>query len=171
MPLVCGRPPLQSCCMLTLLAWQLQWRIQLKITSLQISSGCSSSTASTATMSVLEEDVAMAAPFIQMLLFLRSTFIRDYIRGWNSTKTALRRQRTHSDVKGDKTKKPCSLVHTWTLNSITEHLHPGRRFLMCCWQKVKTYRTFLRFSLKAGVFTTSRVGDKQEKNQRSQTGN
>lgn len=30
---------------------------------------------------VLEEDVAMAAPFIQMLLFLRSTFIRDYIRG------------------------------------------------------------------------------------------
>lgn len=136
---------------------------------------------------VLEEDVAMAAPFILMLLFLRSTFIRDYIRGWNSTKTALRRQRTHSDVKGDKTKKPCSLVHTWTLNSVTEHLHPGRRFLMCCWQKVKTYRklcckkhlcgmneasgTFLRVSLEAGVFTTSRVGDEQEKNQRSQTGN
>lgn len=108
---------------------------------------------------VLEEDVAMPAPFILTLLFLRSTFIRDYIRGWNSTKTALRRQRTHSDVKGDKTKKPCSLVHTWTLNSVTEHLHPGRRFLMCCWQKVKTYRTFLRFSLKAGVFTTSHVSE------------
>lgn len=30
---------------------------------------------------VLEEDVAMAAPFILTLLFLRSTFIRDYIRG------------------------------------------------------------------------------------------
>lgn len=30
---------------------------------------------------------------------------------------------------------------------------------------------FLRVFLEAGVFTTSRVGDEQEKNQRSQTGN